>query len=402
MVFSVVIGALGILLTCFFAFSSKLSKSEGWQATIIPLASIMGSGFLVSAPLLAGVVGLYAVISMAGLLILAYFVGSAVRFNIEWFEPIEANKGIAQDFAFLSKMVVAGAYFVSITYYLQLLAAFSLRIANNENEHLANIITTALLLLIGVIGIWKGLALLSKVEKYAVSINLGMVGALLIAMLVYNIKLATSGTWHFPDVDSTINIKDIRVLLGLLIVVQGFETSRFLGSKYSKARRISSMKTAQILSSIIYIIFISLATVMFHNDLKADVTAIIAMVKPIAWILPILLSFAAIVSQFSAAVADTAGAGGLVQTLTKHKLPVRYIYLIILLITVFLTWETDVNQIIAYASRAFALFYALQCVVAFLVAKSNTQVNGRRFKMIKFLMLSIMCLSVFLFGIPSE
>ncbi len=34
------------------AWSPRLSRSEGWQATVTPLASIMGSGFLISAPLL--------------------------------------------------------------------------------------------------------------------------------------------------------------------------------------------------------------------------------------------------------------------------------------------------------------------------------------------------------------
>jgi hypothetical protein len=38
----------------------------------------------------------------------------------------------------------------------------------------------------------------------------------------------------------------------------------------------------------------------------------------------------------------------------------RYAYLLILIVTVALTWETDVNGIIAYASRAFAIFYMLQ------------------------------------------
>jgi len=39
--------------TAFLLFSKKLAKSSNWNATLTPLASIMGSGFLVSAPLLA-------------------------------------------------------------------------------------------------------------------------------------------------------------------------------------------------------------------------------------------------------------------------------------------------------------------------------------------------------------
>ena len=87
----------------------------------------MGSGFLISAPLLAGVVGNLAVICMALLLVLAYLVGGVIRFNIRHFEPIEnQERGLAQTMAFFSRIVLTCAYFISITYYLQLLAAFLL------------------------------------------------------------------------------------------------------------------------------------------------------------------------------------------------------------------------------------------------------------------------------------
>ena len=48
-----------------------------------------------------------------------------------------------------------------------------------QGEALANVITTLLLAVIGGIGMWRGLDQLEKVETYAVSLNLGMIGALL-------------------------------------------------------------------------------------------------------------------------------------------------------------------------------------------------------------------------------
>jgi hypothetical protein len=128
------------------------------------------------------------------------------------------------------------------------------------------------------------------------------------------------------------------------------------------------MRAAQLLSATIYLLFIGLVTVLFHDGLGADVTALVTMTKPVAMVLPALISVAAIGSQFSAAVADNEGAGGLSEDITHHRLPMRYVYLLILLVTVALTWETHVNLIIAYASRAFALFYALQGAVALIVA----------------------------------
>jgi hypothetical protein len=393
---------LALAVAAFLTFSPRLAKSSGWKATVTPLASIMGSGFLVSAPLLAGIVGNLALFCMALLLGLAYLVGGAIRFNIQHFEPIE-NKGHgpAQDIAFLSRVVLVAAYFISVTYYLQLLAAFLLNALDIDSLFLSHLITTALLVLIAGIGMWRGLDELATVEKYAVSLNLGMIGALLVALAVYNFKLLIGGEWTLPAISSVIDFKDLRVLLGLLIVVQGFETSRYLGSQYPAQLRISTMRTAQILSAGIYLVFIGLSTVLFRDGMGADVTAIITMTLPVAIVLPVLLSIAAIGSQFSAAVADSSGAGGLLEDITHHKLPVRYGYLLILLVTVALTWATDVNEIIAYASRAFALFYMLQCLVAFFVALQLKDLNHRLLRLMKFAFLAVVCGLVFALGIPS-
>jgi len=370
---------------------------------VTPLASIMGSGFLVSAPLLGGIVGNLAVVCMALLLVLAYAVGGAIRFNIRHFEPIENDgHGLAQTIAFLSRVVLAGAYFISVTYYLQLLAAFLLNAVGIQSPLAAHSITTSLLLIIGGIGIWRGLGMLEGLEKYAVALNLGMIGALLVGLSVYNVNLLLGGSWSWPNVSSVVDFHDVRVLLGLLIVVQGFETSRYLGDEHPAEQRIRTMRAAQLLSAAIYLVFIGLATVLFHDGLGADVTAIVSMTKPVAIVLPLLLSIAAIGSQFSAAVADNEGAGGLIEDITHHKLPMRYAYLLILLVTVALTWETDVNGIIAYASRAFALFYMLQCVVAFIVAWQAKDLPQRPVRLASFAFLAAMCLLVFAFGLPSE
>jgi len=390
---------VALSLSAYLAFAPRLARSVGWQATATPLASIMGSGFLVSAPLLAGIVGNLALLCMMVLLLLAYLVGEVMRFNIRHFEPVENKQGSAQKVAFLSRMVLVGAYFISVSYYLQLLAAFLLSSLGIESQYGPNLISSGFILTICGIGIWKGLEQLGGIEKYAVSLNLGMIGALLVALAVYNLGLLQSGSWALSNVDSTIDLGDLRVLLGLLIVVQGFETSRYLGDLYPAEQRISTMRWAQLISSAIYIVFIGLATVLFHDGLGSDVTAIMTMAAPVAVVLPVLLAVAAIGSQFSAAVADSEGAGGLLEDVTNRRLPMRYAYLLIMLVTLALTWETDVNVIIAYASRAFALFYCLQSWVALLTARSMVKRNpGRE---LLFGAVAVLCLAVFLFGVPS-
>ncbi len=400
---NLVIITVALFLAAYLAFSRRLADSLDWKATVTPLASIMGSGFLVSAPLLGGLVGNYALFCMAVLLVLAYLLGGAIRFNIQYFEPIENDgHGAAQIIAFLSRVVLAGAYFISITYYLQLLSAFLLNGLGVQGEVAAHWITTAMLVTIGGIGIWRGLAMLEGLEKYAVALNLGMIGSLLVGLAVYNAKLFIGGDWALPDIESKITGSDLRVLLGLLIVVQGFETSRYLGDQHTPRQRIRTMRAAQLLASVIYLAFIGLATILFHDDLGADVTAIVNMTAPVATILPLLLSIAAIGSQFSAAVADNAGASGLVEDITHRKLPLRYAYLLILLVTVAITWETNVNGIIAYASRAFALFYMLQCIVAFIVAWQHHELPKRTVRLVSFALLAFACLLVFSLGLPSE
>ncbi len=388
---------VAVAFAAYLALSKRLGASEEWQATVTPLASIMGSGFLVCAPLLAGTVGVLALPCMALLLALAYAVGGAIRFNIRHFEPIENDRGLAQYLAGLSRIVLAGAYFISVTYYLQLLAAFVLNGFGLESELLANVITTGLLLVIGGIGIWRGLGQLEAVEKYAVSLNLGTIAALLTALVFHNVRLLASQQWAWPAVSSAIDLHDVRVLLGLLIVVQGFETSRYLGDQHPAELRIKTMRAAQGLSTVVYLVFIGLATVLFQAGLGSDVTAITTMVRPVATVLPVLIAVAAVGSQFSAAVADNSGAGGLIEEITNRRLPVRAAYLLITLVTIALTWETNVNAIIAYASRAFALYYFLQCTVAAVVAvKSSGALRAGWYTV-----LALTCLLVFAVGVPS-
>ncbi|NOZ95957.1 MAG: hypothetical protein GXP47_14635 [Acidobacteria bacterium] len=393
---------VALALGAYLAFSRRLAASRSWKATITPLASIMGSGFLVSAPLLAGIVGNLAVVCMALLLVLAFLVGGAIRFNIRHFEPIETREhGPAQNIAFLSRIVLIGAYFISVTYYLELLAAFAFKAAGVHSEAAADGLTTALLVIIGCVGMWRGLKELESVEKFAVALNLGMIGALILALALYNVHRLLAGTWALPAISSDIDLHDLRVLLGLLIVVQGFETSRYLGDEHPAEQRIATMRNAQLISTVIYLVFIALATVLFHGGLGADVTAIIDMTRPVAVVLPLLLAVAAIGSQFSAAVADTEGAGGLIEDITERKVSSRYAYLLILMVTIVLTWSTNVNEIIAYASRAFALYYSLQCGVAFFVAHRMKGSARRPHRLALFASLAVVCFLVFALGIPS-
>lgn len=360
------------LLVAAGLFWPRLRHSRQWRATVTPLASIIGSGFLVIVPLLGHVVGSQAVLFMAVIVLLAYAIGGVIRFNIQYVEAAlkrPSTPASLQNIQYLADFSLGVAYIISVTFYIRLLASFLLRGVGSQNELAARSVATAVLLFIGIVGYWKGLHKLENLEEYAVSIKLSIIVSLLVGLVVFNFDTWRSGsglTIVPPDSNWWHNI---RVLAGTLLVVQGFETSRYLGSEYQASLRIKSMRWAQIISGVIYVVFVALATVLFTDlPAKIDDTAIIDVVRPVAAVLPAMLIGAAVMSQFSAAVADTVGGGGLLVESFKEKITLNQSYAFIIILAVVLTWTANIFTVIALASRAFAFYYLLQTIAAFLVA----------------------------------
>ncbi|MFV0421324.1 hypothetical protein [Oleidesulfovibrio sp.] len=281
---SLIVLATAFVVAGVLLFYRPLAESSSWRAIVTPLASIMGSGFLVCAPLLYANVGNYAVWAMGGLLVLAYGVGSVVRFNIRYGEPLfarhSASKGGSQDQHLLhvnhchsaqhvgpagaagllektSHIVLAGAYCISVSYYLQLLASFGLKYIAPDSIWLGKMLVTLILAGIGVVGTLRGLKGIEKVERVVVGLNLAMIAALLAGLVHYNLPAFFGGNWQLsaiaiPEDSSHI----IRLVMGMLIVVQGFETSRFLGAEHSAEERVRTMRWAQMISTVIYVVFV--------------------------------------------------------------------------------------------------------------------------------------------------
>ncbi len=403
----VLAGVFAVALCVFL--SKRLLKSDRWRATVTPLASIIGSGFLVSVPLLSSSVGNWAMAAMVGLVIYAYLVGDAIRFNILNGEPMFGTHGggraarLAVWTERVSHVALAAAYFVSVAYYLSLLSIFLLKGIGVENEIVARLITTGLLAFIGFYGLVRNLSGLERLEEYAVSLNLAAIAAITVALVGYNINLALSGSWELAMLPAAFDAHTLRTLLGFIIVVQGFETSRFLADEYSAELRVRTMRSAQLISGAIYLVFFASATIMFKTDVDdSGVAAIIGMVGIIALVLPWLLTGAAVASQFSASVADAIGGAGLLHQTFANRLALRYFYPVIAGVAIALVWSSDVFQIIALASRAFAFFYFLQCLVAALVALAKKDLKGRGRLVAWYGFLAFVSLMAALFGISSE
>ncbi len=362
-----ILGSLAMAALC---LSPAVLRARSWRATVTPLASIIGSGFLVVGPILADTAGSLAWVAMAALCAAGYLFGAVIRFNII---HVEANLAhLPRRAVFLEKAsntALSLAYFVSVAYYLNLLAAFALRAAGIVDPFAIRLLASTIIVVIGIIGGRGGLHALERLEVGTVGIKLSVIGGLMLALgLAYAIAwqhhaLITATSTRTPT-------QALRTVLGLVILVQGFETSRYLGAAYDPDLRVRTMRHAQWISTAIYIGFVFLLTNLFRDGLgpSGGETEIIDMVRPLGWAVVPLLTLAAIASQSSAAVADMNGAGGLLHEVSSGRIPVRLGNAATALASLTITWSGDIYQIITWASQAFVAYYGLQSVQAALWA----------------------------------
>ena len=366
-----VVIAASVLL---FMFQPRLTKSESWHATLTPLSSIIGSGFLIIAPLLASLVGTYSPLAVTGIVVLAYAIGGVIRFNIIHAEPLLHDKKshpVIYKIDLFANTALSFAYVTAVAFYLSLLSSFLLTyIGFGDSPVLERTLTTIIIVFIATTGYIRGLGGLEKLEAYSMSIQLSIVAALLIGIFIYDYNFIQSGRSLVFDVQDRGWITKACMLCGILLVVQGFETSRFLGEIYSADIRVRTMRRAQLISGALYVVsVIALMPIVQHLDLaNIQIAEIVSATGLAATVLPLMLIVAAIMSQFSAAVADTVGAGCLASESSSGKLSTNKGYLLVSLFAIILIWTADLLEIISFASRAFALYYLLQCMVALIAS----------------------------------
>ena len=106
----------------------RVANSSIWRATVTPLASIIGSGFLILGPILVENFGSWAALAMALLCFAGYAFGAAIRFNIAHIDGPHADDWWVDAGEQLASWALAFAYIISVAYYLNLFGAFAARI----------------------------------------------------------------------------------------------------------------------------------------------------------------------------------------------------------------------------------------------------------------------------------
>lgn len=347
------------------------------KATATPLASIFGSGFLVMVPILAGAVGMYAGLAMAIVCGIAYCVGHVIRFNIRYAEPALLHNPKESTLAFerSSDLALVLAYVISVCLYLHILSAFVLGSLHLDKSFNEDLLTTAVIVFIVAVGVIRGLAGLASLEGVALLVTL-----VIIVLLIAGFALYDLNAWRSPAGLTLFQAKHhsvwevLTIVAGTLIVVQGFETTRYLEDTFDTDTRIRASRWSQLISTGVYLVFIAVALPLVHTlNGKYDDNSLLHLAAAASPLLVAPLVIAAAMSQFSAAVADTLAATGNLEEVTHHQLKLRFATVLVGIGAIALTWTADTMQIVALASRAFAFYYLLQCLVAITVSKSISQ-----------------------------
>jgi amino acid transporter len=178
---------------------------------------------------------------MLALVVIAYGFGSAIRYNIGRIDAVAHRPALVEQIEPFASMVLAFAYIISVGYYLNLFGAFGVSLTAFDTPYYAKVLTTAVFLLILIVGWTKGFAALERMEQISVGVKLAIIGGLLCGLAIHFGDTAQNGALTF-NAASVTGWSAVTLIFGLIVTVQGFETSRYLGRHYDAQTRIRSMR----------------------------------------------------------------------------------------------------------------------------------------------------------------
>ncbi len=368
-------------------------------ATVTPLASILGSGLLIIVPVLERTLGALSVLGIIVICAIAWLIGTVIRHNVIVVERLETAGTLdrkTHDLGVLADAVIVVAYVISVALYLRIMAQYLVGFFDSGGSILwERAIACAAVAVIVAIGVLRGFAGLNRLDQVSLSAVLVLTMVLGGVLLLNDGAAAVDGTLTLPPVPELDPLTMVLVLGGIVITVQGFETVRFLGDQYDAVTRVRASRLAQLISSGIYIGFVAVATPVMGLGTRAgaDSTLLDITGRVAPWLaLPLVLS--AVMSQFSAAIADTAAADGNLRGLSRWFTGARP-YLIGGGAAAILAATIPTFTIVAVASRAFAAYYAIQAVIAARTSTGLVRKTG-------FGLLAALMLAITLFAAPAS
>lgn len=184
------------LVTGALLWLPALRRHDSWRAMITPLASIIGSGFLVLGPILAHGYGTWAPLAMALLCLAAWGFGAAIRANIARIGDAPAPASLPEQVA---SALLAFAYVISVAYYLNLFGAFAVELSPWQGRTPARLVTTAVFAVILGLGYGRGFTMLERAEYLTVTLKLAIIAGLLAGLALFFTGTARAGALILPD-----------------------------------------------------------------------------------------------------------------------------------------------------------------------------------------------------------
>ena len=353
-------------------YRPKVQHSERYQAMVVPLANIMDVGFIVMAPAIVLLAGYSAPLVMLGICLVAIATGFAIAYNIRHYEPVEGTDDPVNRVGHVSRWALTFASVINIAYYTLLLITLVLWPLGAYSETTLAIVGTALLGVLIIVGMAGGMDRLNDLGNKTTAFNISAVVAVVAAFVVYNVQEALGGRFDLPPTGSTISAEDFRKIIGLFAIVQGFEAARYIGRRFSGELRITTMRIAQVISTVVFVALLASVLILFVQvETDFSGTAIFVVSDQVGDWMPWLILVAAIGSQTSAIINATMSRSDM---LVDHKVLGRgvsrrwsFVLLLAPAIAIFLL--VDITQAVALASRVFAAYFVLQAVIAWILAR---------------------------------
>lgn len=387
------LGLLTILILAYVLYRPRVQQGKNYQATVVPLANIMDVGFILFAPAIVLLAGFRAPFFMLGICLVAIAAGFAISYNIRHYEPVAGQGGGPDLIEEGAEWALLGASVVNIAYYTIVLMALVLLPFDANSPGLRSALGVGLLAAVMIVGVSGGMNWLNRQGDRTTAFNLAAVVGIVVAFLVYNVQELLGGRWDLGGA-TTMGTEEFRKMIGLFAIVQGFEASRYIGVRFGAQRRITTMRVAQTISTVVFVVFVISLLVMFLPPVgQADGTAIFVVSEEVGEFLPWLLLLAAIGSQTSAIIGATSSRSDM---LVDRKVPRKLSFPTILIPAILMVVFADLNVAVNLASRVFAAYFTIQASLAILLAHRRRNWPA----VIGFIGVGAAMLAIFIFGLP--